>query len=452
MRFFKRSRDKDAPISKHFWFVGLHLSSSARKLECALLGVDTLRSNSSIVLQKSVSFDIPEEIAATYHAIRREIELEHDKINQASSPESQLGATNVRVRAPKQTTSSSSLTRTLLLRNMIASIQEEALNELLADGEVPRNQVVAVVVNDPGLWMKSFDSERQYSYLPLTDAGLLAERTGLNVLDALYAKEWTPTGRGNPFLLLPYWILLGSGTSDKVVVDLGERARWHFLPSSDKDQDSWRRAFTCEASPCGALLNLFARESSKGKVCVDVGGKLSVQGRKSQDLLTYWQKFASDIASSKSTHYSPLLPVPSEDDFVEALDRFDSKVSSLDALCTAVHWIADSLATSLHENADRIGNSFDFIITGATKQNGLLFSRVSQLLPPSTPQSLNDFGFPEDSFDAIAVAVLGMLFASKIPAASPTLTSTPRERVLGRVTPGSPEAWNRIIEALNSSR
>ena len=56
MRFFKRSRDKDAPISKHFWFVGLHLSSSARKLECALLGVDTLRSNSSIVLQKSVSF------------------------------------------------------------------------------------------------------------------------------------------------------------------------------------------------------------------------------------------------------------------------------------------------------------------------------------------------------------------------------------------------------------
>lgn len=447
MHFFRKNQ-AGAP-SKLQWFIGLNLSSSARKLECAALGVDALRPNASVVLQKSVSFDIPDEISTTYLSVRRELTLDYEKIHPVDASTGQPVVEPAGGRASKPQTSPSTLAKTILLRNMIASIQEEALNEILSDDAIPRAEILAVALNDPGFWLKSFDSEKQFSFLPISDAGLLAERSGLNVIDSFYAKDWTPTRSGNPFLLLPYWLLLNGGDRDKVVVDLGERARWHYIPCGVKDKESWRRAFTVETSPCGSLLNLFARESSKGRSFIDVGGKLTVQGRRSQELLVYWQEFASTFKTSRNfSKYSPLASIPNENDLFDSVNRFPGKVSSLDALCTAAHWIADSLDASLREHTEQIGASYDFIITGATKQNGLLFNRASQLLPPHSPRSLVDYGFLEDSFDAVAVAMLGILFMSNNSAIQSSLTSSPHDRLLGRLTPGSPEAWNRARAAL----
>ena len=79
MHFFRKNQ-AGAP-SKLQWFIGLNLSSSARKLECAALGVDALRPNASVVLQKSVSFDIPDEISTTYLSVRRELTLDYEKIH-----------------------------------------------------------------------------------------------------------------------------------------------------------------------------------------------------------------------------------------------------------------------------------------------------------------------------------------------------------------------------------
>ncbi|MDD3590901.1 MAG: hypothetical protein PHO46_11625, partial [Thermoguttaceae bacterium] len=110
----------------------------------------------------------------------------------------------------------------------------------------------------------------------------------------------------------------------------------------------------------------------------------------------------------------------SETYYLKRLLSFNSrqKVSSVDALCSAVHMIADQIIESVREKDSFLTNqNYDVVLTGASKQNGLLFSRLSSAIAPHGVHTLNEYGcFDEESFDSVALAVLGLLFTIGVPA------------------------------------
>lgn len=431
MFFFKNSSPASSP-SVH-WFVGVHISSAARKLETALVGLEAARPGAGVLLQKSMSFDLPEEIFTAFDELRAQLDAQREE----------------ELKRGGEADASSDLTQLFQIRVMLATLQVEALEALLAETGVRREEIVAVAVNDPGVWTRSADWDAPPTRYGLSDGALLAEKTGLNVVDGFVGKDWATEGRGLPVFALPYWILLGGSERDRLLIDLGETARWTYIPSSTVDKKSWARVAFQEVVPCGSLLNALTDATTKGRTQLDVGGRLSVQGSRNAELLDFFRREARQATGKDALppryFSSPLSSTLDAPFYLDALQKDESRrFNALDALCTAVHYVAESVAENVEANAARFNEPFDVVLTGAAKQNGLLFNRLSALFTPRQFHSLDEYGFLEDSFDAVAVATLGALFAAGVPASLPQLTGAARESLLGRVSPGTPENWKRF--------
>ncbi|MBQ6826433.1 MAG: anhydro-N-acetylmuramic acid kinase, partial [Thermoguttaceae bacterium] len=279
MFFFKNKTPASSP-SVH-WFVGVHISSNARKLETALVGLEAARPGAGVLLQKSMSFDLPEEIYAAFDELRAQLDADQEEAlaRGVSAPD-----------PSRSTDASSDLTQLFQIRVMLAALQAEALDALLAETDVRKDEIVAVAINDPGVWTRAADWDAPPTRYGLADAALLAEKTGLNVVDAFVGKDWATQGRGLPVFALPYWILLGGSERDRLLIDLGETARWTYIPSSTVDKKSWTRVAFQEVVPCGSLLNALTEATTKGESKLDVGGRLSVQGSRNAELLDFWRE------------------------------------------------------------------------------------------------------------------------------------------------------------------
>lgn len=439
MFFFKNKTPNSSP-SLH-WFVGVHISSKARKLEAALVGLEGSRPGAGVLLPKSMSFDLPEEIFVAFDELRAQVDADVEKSveNVGSGP---------RVSEAVSADAPSDLTQLFQIRVMLAALLTEAIETLLAETDVRQEDLVAVAINDPGVWTRAADWDAPPTRYGLADGALLAEKTGLNVVDAFVGKDWSTEGRGLPAFALPYWILLGGAERDRLLIDLGETARWTYIPSSTNDKKSWARVAFQEVVPCGSLLNALTEATTKGQSQLDVGGRLSVQGSRNAELLDLWRearRAPGKDALPPRYFSSPLSSTLDAPFYLEALQKDESRrFNALDALCSAVHYVAESVAESVEANAARFNEPFDVVLTGAAKQNGLLFNRLSALFTPRQFHSLDEYGFLEDSFDAVAVAMLGALFAAGFPASLPQLTGATRESLLGRVSPGTPENWKRF--------
>ena len=439
--FFFKNRPQVSSPSVH-WFVGVHVSSKARKLETALVGLEAARPGAGVLLQKSMSFDLPKEIFTAVDELRAQLDAESEKKRERNAVRPSD------VSEPNAEDAPSDLTRLFQIRVMLAALQTEAIEALLAETDVRQEELVAVAINDPGVWTRAADWDAPPTRYGLADGALLAEKTGLNVVDGFVGKDWSTEGRGFPAFALPHWILLGGSERDRLLIDLGETARWTYIPSSTVDKKSWARVAFQEIVPCGALLNALTEATTKGQTQLDVGGRLSVQGSRNAELLDFWREARQargKDALPPRYFSSPLSSTLDAPFYLEALQKDESRrFNALDALCTAVHYIAESVAESVEANVARFNEPFDVVLTGAAKQNGLLFNRLSALFTPRQFHSLDEYGFLEDSFDAVAVATLGALFAAGVPASLPQLTGAARESLLGRVSPGTPENWKRF--------
>ncbi len=417
-----------------FWFIGVHVSSSVRKLEAALIGTPSLEPNAPITLQKSVSFDLPSEITDAFEELLAEFKKTQAS-SSSSSEDSQTSVKSKEADLPGASSRASSILRsTAFLRAAISSIEEEAIAETLSDSNVDKKDVVAVVVNDPVLLLnESSDNSAPFVRLSLGNASELAHKTGLNVVDSFLTRPDEPEGSAVGSLAFPYWVLLGGGERDKLLLDLGETARFTYLPSRADDQTSWNKIVVKSFAPCGSLLNALTRQTTKGGTLVDVGGKLSVQGRCSNELLSAWNE-----AAARSS-------VPFDKDvYLATLRASNMQTSSIDALCTAAYFIANRTFETIQAYASNFSSSFDLVVVGGAKQNGLLFSKLSSLFKSRPYRSLAEYGFLEDSFDAAAVATLGALFVSDIPTATSNEPKPLDKSLAGRVAPGSSENWKRF--------
>jgi hypothetical protein len=412
------------------FFIGINLSSNLRKLEASLIGTSGSGKDAPIILYKSVAFDLPDEVSQVFNELKQCVpdpdleagDLSLEAQGRFSPKKDSLSSKKLSSRADnEETPASSSLAKLSNLRIMNTIVQEEAVLELLKDVNVSKDNIIAIAVSDPGIWLFSTEWDHQQTFFSLSDSLALSRRTGLNVIDSLVPNDAFLSRQG--LLLFPYWILLGDSERDKLIIDLGETARWYYIPSSRNGIESTSKLLFDNTISCGSLLNLLTKQASKGEFSIDVGGRLSVQGRCINELVDFWREGISDILiSAKSNLLNPSLSqkIISETYYLKRLLSFNSrqKVSSVDALCSAVHMIADQIIESVREKDSFLTNqNYDVVLTGASKQNGLLFSRLSSAIAPHGVHTLNEYGcFDEESFDSVALAVLGLLFTIGVPA------------------------------------
>ncbi len=70
---------------------------------------------------------------------------------------------------------------------------------------------------------------------------------------------------------------------------------------------------------------------------------------------------------------------------------------------------------------------------------------IRQQLPEVNVTAMDDLVVSTQQWRAPAAALLGMLHVDQIPMNSASLTGTDTPRILGRITPGAPGNWHRVL-------
>ena len=121
-----------------------------------------------------------------------------------------------------------------------------------------------------------------------------------------------------------------------------------------------------------------------------------------------------------------------------------------DLLCTATHFLAEMIARTLRRRLPDGAGIDEIVVTGGGQHNGMLLHEIGCLTElPLT--RLGDLGLPEDSLDPAAAALLAMLNLDQVPANPTSVTKAATPRLLGRLTGGSPQSWQLLLETCAGS-
>lgn len=333
-----------------------------------------------------------------------------------------------------------------VLAGELADVEAAAVQQLSAAEPLIRDYALCVAVHDPGLWEGRAAAER--AHIGLCDAARLAELSGLNVIDALPARDLAQGGRGGPLLSAPFWMLLRHADRNRALVELGATTRLTWLPAS-RDAAGIGRIAAVDAGPGCRLLARVARGAAhfSPSQAAARADQLAVQGRLRDDLLKAW--FGSDdITRAEAAWHPHGLPQRQlADTVVDAIRR--GVVSPPDALCTITHGIVQAIITRLAElTLPTPTAGVEVVLCGPGRRNGLLLQQLARQLPETKLLSESEAGLPAGALEPAAIALLAQLYLEQLPGNLPAVTGAQVPRVLGRLTPGSPPNWLRLVREM----
>ncbi|MDR3108582.1 MAG: anhydro-N-acetylmuramic acid kinase [Planctomycetaceae bacterium] len=414
------------------WFVGVSVSGDASRLDAAVVGVHGQGSGAPLEIRKAMSFDMPDDLVTLFDKIMLSLSNDDDD-NAIAKPVTYHDG------FPKHCNSEE---KHSLIRD-VTSLEEEAIQELLSESHLHPSDIIAVGVSDPGI--RQYYANGQH-YESLSSPELLAQRTGLNIIDSFPARDIAAGGQGGPLFAFPAWVLLKSAEKDRVLIDLGNVAKTTWIPRSTS-LIAANKIEHHDIVPCGLLLDSLTYQLTKGVQTIDQGGRLTVQGCQIPELLTTWRSLASNELVWNPYGISP------EPYLRESVGKSGASWAIRDVLCTATHLIAEETAAVVLQAMQTSGNGdAEIILTGGAAQHGLLLSRLTTLLDNRPLIPISRLGIASDTFDALCTAILGVMFVDQIPANLPQLTGSETSVALGRITPGTPLQWQRLIQSMSAAK
>ncbi|MEZ6071221.1 MAG: anhydro-N-acetylmuramic acid kinase [Pirellulales bacterium] len=333
-----------------------------------------------------------------------------------------------------------------ILTAEIASCQARTLNDARQQAMLRNGDLLVVGVLDPGAWYNVVNGPPRCT--PLSDAARLAEASGLNVVDAFPLRDLAVGGQGGPVNALGEASLVRSTTTPRVLVDLGRTLKLTYVPPQQHSPHDETISF--DVGPGTRLLDELAREMTGGKESYDPGGRMAVQGRCIPELLNLW---LSDTYYDRS--------VPRFCPHGVSVDRFtaDARKQAVenrwtlgDMLCTATHLLAESLLVAVRKWVPHVTRGGEIVLRGGGQQNGMLLREIAGRFESAAVVRLCDLGIPDAGFEAATGAALAMLHLDQVPGNSTAITGAEVPRVLGRLTPGPPQAWYRLLSEMVQHR
>jgi len=389
------------------WILGMTASSRCTEMAAALVAATGRGLDAQAELVGVVTTDLPKDVAGAYGPL-------------AGGSATAAGLAT--------------------LRCHLAEIEAALASELLQGLVVAPSRVLAVGVHDPGVWSCSPGEPR--GYLGLCDPAKLAELTGLNVIDAFPARDLAQGGQGGPVTAMAQWMLLRDPGRNRILLDLGRTTRLSYLPSTMANHAA-SRVLCFDVGPGTALLDLLTGRLTDGRHRFDPGGRFAVQGRRIRELLDHW--LADPYFDRPLPRWHP-RGVPAERFLSDALQMaVESGWSVGDLLCTATHLIAEMIATTLSRRLPKDTRIDEIVVTGGGQQNGMLLREIARMAEAPLVR-IPTAQMPGEAIEPACVALLALLHVDQVPGNHTVVTGAEVPRLLGRLTPGAPQNWQRLLQ------
>ena len=196
-----------------------------------------------------------------------------------------------------------------------------------------------------------------------------------------------------------------------------------------------------------SLVDRFAREATGRRSRFDEGGHLAVQGRCLEELIERWQT-EGRVSVVPGPRWRPALP-GAKSMFQAAMAAAPQAGWTLsELLCTANHLIAREIAETIRHRLPNSPAVDEAVISGGGQQNGLLVHLLAEQLPGVPLVAEASLGIPQNMRGAAVAAVLALWHLDQTPGCPTAITGARTLRVLGRLTPGGPQAWQRLLQEM----
>jgi len=323
----------------------------------------------------------------------------------------------------------------------MAGLAAEATGRLLKQFPQAADDVLAAGVYEPGLWHVGRDTRPAMQ--PLFDPAEYAERTSLPVIDAFPAADLAAGGQGGPVLAIPLWILLAGRGAPRLLMELGRTARLTYLPPREAGP---RGLLSFDVGPGTILPDTLSEQFSYGEHHFDPGGTLAVQGRCISNLIELW--LADPYFQRPPPRWYPLGVRPDAELHKTVHMAVEEGWTVRDLLCTATHFIAESIARAVKTHLPESPAIGEILLAGGGTRNGFLLAEIARRLPGIPQRSAIDEAPGGNILEAAGAGVLGLMHIDEVPGNPAPVTGARSLRILGRLTPGAPEPWERLLQML----
>lgn len=327
----------------------------------------------------------------------------------------------------------------------LTTITARLCQQLIADASELADQILTIGIHGAGAWSGDVGGKQ---YLSLVHGAAIAEMFGKTVVDDFPARDLARGGDGGPIESHGLWMLLvdrsrAPGRRWRGVLNIAGNATHlsTIRPLADESE------FFLSTDICvGARL--FA-EIIAARNPVDLNSeKVSPQnvdcskGTVIEELDEIWRS-----VSGSQERWDPrgvnVLPL------VYALKNSIYANAELnDLLTTAAYFITRSVAQYVKFVVPPTCPIGELFVMEEGPQAGLVRAWLKEFLPAVSIRNLDELG-QDRTILAASVAALSMMHVWQIPVPSTTTGEVPR--VLGRITPGSPSNWQRVLHTMTSN-
>ena len=264
--------------------------------------------------------------------------------------------------------------------------------------------------------------------LQLGEAAILAERTGIAVVNNFRARDMAAGGQGAP--LVPYidQLLLTDPSKIRAAQNIGGIGNVTFLPPANRP-DLGPIAF--DTGPGNVLIDHAAVRISGGRQTFDRDGALAAQGQVDPVLLSelltepYFHR-----PPPKSTGRELFTPAFAEAVWAKAAAR---DLSPADTIATLTALTAQTIARAYHDFLPQA--PVQVIISGGGANNRTLIRLLAEAVAPAQIIPAAEVGLPGPAKEALAFAILAYQTWHRRPGNLPAATGATRPVILGQITP-----------------
>lgn len=325
--------------------------------------------------------------------------------------------------------------------------QCEVIDALVAEAHIPREDVIAVGVDDPGIW--DVDGDHR-CYLGLCDAARLAEASGLNVIDAFAARDVGSGGLGGRLTPATEWLLLADQRKPVIILHIDDDMHATLIPPKISGGDLSTGLASFEIGPGMRLLDKI--DAQIRSICgyqttrsVLVAGENGNSG-----LLATWLR--NDLLAGSQPRWQPRgLSVKSFLTESATLLQAESN-SGPDVLRTTYQFIAAATVRTIGERVPKDCTLGKVILAGRGQDDSPLVQELQVRLPDVPFTTTVELGLLGADLDAACTALLALLHIDQVPATQTSTTRISIPRVLGRLTPGAAQNWHRLLNQASEAK
>lgn len=295
--------------------------------------------------------------------------------------------------------------------------------QAIAESGVARADVAGIASHGQTVWHEPGHSTWQFG-----ESAVIAERTGIPVIDDFRVRDVAAGGQGAPLVPIADTLLFSSDSAWRALQNIGGIGNVTVVPPGGGADGV--RAF--DTGPGVAVIDGVVKQLYAG-MSFDKDGKLAAAGAIVPGVVdTLLAEPYFQAPPPKSTGRE-LFSTGYVAHFIAACRSARPGCSSEDVVATAVSLTARSIADAYRRFLPE--PVAEVLISGGGAKNPELARSLAKAIAPIQVRAFSDVFFDGEAKEAVAFALMGWLFLRGEPGNVPSATGARGGRILGKLTP-----------------